>query len=230
MRRFLLTAVALLAGSTCASAHFVFLVPDAASRSVKAIFSDTLKPDDRVSIEKIENTRLFALDASGKESTLKWSLDKVGAFGKIEGLGDGAVVVAGVTDFGILQRGEGKPFWLKYYAKTCIGNWQAAEKAKLGDRVPIELMPIVEAGKVRFLALVAGKPAAKMEISVYAPGKDKVQDLVTDEHGLSAEFAEAGQYGARFKHTEAKSGEDKGKKYEEVRHYATLVVDFAPAK
>lgn len=226
MKRFALVAVALLFAAMGASAHFVFLVPDGSGGNVKAIFSDTLKPDDRVAIEKIDNTKLMLIDASGKESALKWTMDKTGAFCKIEAPGNGTRILASVTDYGILQRGDSKPFWLKYHAKAILGPLPEADKAKLGDRAPLEIVPIVEGGKIRFQALIAGKPAAKTEISVMVPGEDKSQDTTTDEKGLTPAFEKTGLYGVRIRLVEAKSGEDKGKKYEEVRSYATLVVSF----
>jgi uncharacterized GH25 family protein len=230
MNRYAVVASVVLLTATAASAHFVFFVPDGDADAVKAIFSDTLKPDGQVNIEKIDNTKLFVIDAAGNESALKWALDKQGSFFAIAAPGSGTRIVAGVTDYGILQRGETKPFWLKYYPKTILGAIPAADKALLGKRVPLEIVPIVEAGKIRFQAVVGGAPAAKTEISVITPGDEKAQELTTDEKGLTPAFEKAGQYGVRLRHIEMKSGEDQGKKYDELRHYATLVVNFSPPR
>lgn len=229
MNRYLLSTAFVLAAATMASAHFVFLVPDGNSGSVKAVFSDSLKPDPNVSIEKIENTKLTLIDSAGKESALKWTVDKPGAFWKIEAAGSGSRIVAGVTDYGVLQRGDTKPFWLKYYSKTILGDLPSVEKGKIGKAVPLEIVPVIDGGKLYLFAFVAGKPAANMEISVLTPD-DKTIDMHTDAKGITRAFDEAGMYGARIRLVEAKTGEDKGKKYEELRHYATLVVNFAPAK
>ena len=43
-------------------------------------------------------------------------------------------------------------------------------------------------------------------------------------------FAAAGRYGVWVRHVETQAGERDGQKYEEVRRYATLVVDLDPAK
>lgn len=106
----------------------------------------------------------------------------------------------------------------------------AKEPAVLGDRVPLEIVPRVSAGKIRFQALAGGKPVAKAEITVMVPGEEKSESIVADDKGLTPEFSKAGTYGVNVRRVEAKSGEEKGKKYEEVRSYATLVVNFAPAK
>lgn len=226
MRNWIIATACLFSVVGRGHGHFVFFVPDNASGTVRAVFSDTLKPDERVAIEKIDNTKLFLIDAAGKELAVKWTADKAGAFYKIELPGSGSRMLGGITDYGILQRGDSKPFWLRYYPKTIVGEIPAAEKATLGERVPVEIVPVIAGGKIRFQALTAGKPVANAEISVMVPGEEKAQDLKTDEKGFTAPFEKAGQYGVRFRQIELKSGDDKGKKYEELRHYATLVVDF----
>ncbi len=47
----------------------------------------------------------------------------------------------------------------------------------------------------------------------------------TDDAGLTTAFAQQGRYGAWVRYWQDKAGERDGKKYEQVRHYATLVVD-----
>ncbi len=231
MHRFALASFSLLVLVGASPAHFVFFIPDNEAQTVKAIFSDSLKPDERVAIEKIENTKLYALCEDKLKGTQitgspKWTLDKAGSHYKIDGLPQkGNWTIYGITDFGILQRGDAKPFWLKYYPKTVLG--ELSKSPTLGERVAVEIVPLFVDGKLVFQALVNGKPAVKTEIAVYVPDEDKPRELTTDEKGLTISFDKLGQYGARFRITEAKPGDDKGKKYEEIRHYATLVVQFA---
>ena len=54
-------------------------------------------------------------------------------------------------------------------------------------------------------------------------------DKKKDKHGFTKEFTGAGRYGVWVKYTDATPGVLDGKKYDEARHYATLVVDV-PAK
>jgi len=225
MRRLLFTSFALLISNTVASAHFVFLVPDSDS-VVKAIFSDSLSPDKNVSIDKIDNSKVWSVDETGKATELKWTIDKDGGFYKIEVPGTGTRMVAVNTDYGILQRGDSKPFWLNYYSKTLVGGAPSGDKASLGGKVPVEIVPLVEGGKIRFVARVNGKPAPKLEVSVTVPGAEKAETLTTDEKGTTQSFDKPGRYAVRFRHVETKSGEEKGKKYDEVRSYATLIVDL----
>jgi uncharacterized GH25 family protein len=230
MKRFAITAVSLLVIAGAADCHFVYLVPDNATGTIKAVFSDTLKPDDKVNVEKIERTKLVLVSSAGKESALKWEIDKAGSFYKIAVPGTGPRIVAGVTNYGVLQRGEGKPFLLMYYSKAIIGDVSVTDNARLGTASPVEIVPVVADGKIRFQALVSGKPVAKAEMSVMVPGEAKSRAEIGDEKGITAGFDKAGMYGVNFRKVEAKAGDEKGKKYEEVRSYATLVVEFKPAK
>jgi hypothetical protein len=211
--------------AACASAHFPFLVPDGPNKG-KAVFSDTLKPDNLgVPVEKIAGAKLVVLD-NGKATDLAWTHDKTANCYTFEVPGSGSRIVVGTVDYGVLQRGDSKPFRLHYYPKAIFGEIPAEKTATAGDRVPLELVPVVDAGKLRFKALAGGKPAAKIEVTVLVPGEEKSKVVTTDETGLTPAFDKTGTYGAHTRQVEAKAGEQEGKKYEEVRHYATLAVVF----
>jgi uncharacterized GH25 family protein len=214
-------AIALFTASA-ASAHFPFLVPDGPAKG-KAVFSDTLKPDKDVPVDRIASTKLVAL-ADGKASDLAWTLDKSANCYTFDVPGSGSRVVVGTCDYGVLQRGDSKPFLLLYYPKAIFGDLPAAERATAGDKVPLELVPVAAGGKVRFKALADGKPLAKADVTVIVPGEMKSAIVATDDAGLTPEFDKPGVYGAQVRRVEAKAGDREGKKYEEVRQYATLVV------
>lgn len=211
--------------ATAAMAHFPFLVPDGPSKG-KLVFSDTLKPDDKgVPVDKIAGTKLAVL-ASGKVAELPLTLDKAANCYTFEVPGTESWIVVGTTDYGVLQRGEGKPMWLRYYPKAIFGDISTAKNATAGSRVPLELVPIVDGGKLKFRALAAGKALVKAEVTVMVPGEEKTKVIVTDDSGMTTGFDKAGTYGAYFRNVEVKPGEQGGKKYEEIRNYATLVVAF----
>src|SRR5215208_7026236 len=109
-RQFLAAAVVAVVASP-AAAHFPFLVPDGPNKG-KAVFSDNLKPDPQVPVDRLANTRLVVL-ADGKAADLAWTLDKAANSYTFEVPGTGTRVVVGTTDYGVLQRGEGKPFLLR---------------------------------------------------------------------------------------------------------------------
>jgi hypothetical protein len=208
-----------------AAAHFPYLVPDGPSKG-KAVFSDSLKPDTAgVAVDRMAATKLVVIDG-GKATDLAWTLDKAANCYTFDVPGSGSRLVVGTLDYGVLQRGEGKPFFLRYFPKAVFGDIPSAEKATAGDRVPLELVPVVESGKLRFKAIAGGKPMVKAEVTVLVPGEEKTKVVATDEHGLTPEFEKSGIYGAQTRQTFEKVGEHGGKKYEEVRNYATLAVSF----
>src|SRR5262245_56498784 len=215
-----------LIAATAAPAHFVFLVPVDATKG-RAVFSDTLKPDDKgVPVERIAGTRLTVVDG-GRATDRAGTHAKAANCYAFEVPGSGTRIAVGTTDYGVSQRGEAKPMWLRYFPKAVFGDIPAPEKATVGDRVPVELVPVADGGKLRFKAIAGGKPMAKADVTVLVPGEEKGKVVATDANGMTEGFDRPGQYGALVRLVEEKTGELGGKKYEEVRQYATLVVTFA---
>ena len=202
-----------------AHGHFPFVVPDAKGESAKVVFSDTLEPDADVNIEKIANTKLTLRDAAGKESPLEWK--KGDGFYAVNVPGSGDRVIYGVTDYGVLQKGDAKPFKLAYYPKAVIGD---ATAKPVGEKLPLEVVAEGKAGALRFQVLAAGKAVANSEVTVMLPGGGK-KAATTDKDGYTPVYDAAGRYGVYAKQVEAKAGEHAGKKYDEIRSYATLVCD-----
>src|SRR5262249_1065634 len=217
-------AVFALAATPLTSAHFPFLVPDGDAKG-KAVFSDTLKPDKDVPIDRIANTKLVVI-ADGKATDLTWTLDKTANCYGFDVPGSGTRIVVGTTDYGVLQRGDSKPFLLHYYPKVVFGDLSSPEKTSVGDRAPLELIPIALGGKLRFKAVAGGKPLVKTEVTVLIPEEEKGKVVTTDDSGFTPAFDKKGTYGAQVRQVEAKNGEQGGKKFEELRRYATLVVTF----
>jgi uncharacterized GH25 family protein len=212
---------ALLVGLLAASAaqgHFPFIVPDGDGSKAKVVFSDSLEPDTNVNIEKLADTKLTLRDAGGKDAPLEWK--KGDGFYAVALPGTGTRVVYGVTDYGVLQKGDTKPFRLVYYPKAAVGGPAKA----VGGALRLEIVAAAAPGKTKFQVLAEGKPAADLEVTVMVPGGSK-KAVKTDNEGYTPEFAETGKYGVYARWTEAKAGEHAGKKYDEVRHYATLVTD-----
>ena len=183
------------------------------------MFSDSLDPDKDVNIEKLDGTKLTLRDAAGKESPLTWK--KGDACYVVSVPGSGARVVYGVTDYGVLQKGDTKPFRLVYYPKATVGGPAAKP---VGGNLKLEIVASGEVGKTRFQVLADGKPAPELEVTVILPGGSKKAEK-TDKEGFTPAYAESGRYGVYAKFVETKAGEHAGKKYDEVRNYATLVTD-----
>ena len=213
-------AVLTLAAVSVSRAHFPFIVPDDKGSSAKVVFSDTLDPDTNVNIEKLANTKLTLRDAAGKESAVEWK--KGDGFYSLAVPGSGTRVVYGVTDYGVLQKGDTKPFKLTYYPKAVIGA-ATAKEATIG-KLPLEVVAVGSGSKVKFQVLASGKPLPDSEVTVIRPDGAR-KSSVTNKEGFTPEYDGTGRYGLYAKQIEAKPGEHAGKKYDEARHYATLVCD-----
>src|SRR5262245_5845163 len=219
MNRMIGALVVGLFACAIAHAHFPFIVPDPKGESAKVVFSDNLEPDTDVNVEKIANTKLTLRDAGGKESPLEWK--KGDGFYAVNVPGSGDRVVYGTTDYGVVQKADAKPFKLMYYPKAVLGS--ASAKA-VGEKLPLEVVAEGGSGKVRFRVLVAGKALPEAETNVMLPDGSK-KALKTDKDGYTTPFEGAGRYAVYTRHAEAKAGEHAGKKFEEIRSYATLVCD-----
>ncbi|HVK16073.1 MAG TPA: kelch repeat-containing protein [Fimbriiglobus sp.] len=220
MTRLLLTAAATLAAALTAPAHFAFVVPDKSGAKAAVVFSEDLESDPDVPIARVAGLKLTLRDAAGKDTPLEHKAEKQSLAVTLPG--DGPRVVFGTVVFGVLQKGDAKPFLLAYHPKALVGA-VPADRATVGDKLPAELVPVAEAGKVRLKLVAGGQPVAGAEVNLIEPDGDKTK-LKTGADGLTAALDGTGQFGAWVRYTEVKAGELGGKKYEEVRHYPTLVV------
>lgn len=225
MKKTLLALMAFCAMGAVANAHMIYVVPQKDGGAL-IVFSDNLLTDERIDSAKMAKTTLTVRDAAGKETVLK--IEKLEHALKTTIPGSGNRVVYGTTDYGVLAKGDAKPFLLQYHPKTVLGS--AAEAIEVGDATPVEIVPVVTGKTIRFRVVSKGKPLVENEVSVIVPGKDKTDKVATDKDGLTPAFEATGQYAVYTKLSETVSGEKDGKKYEEIRHHATLVVEMSAAK
>lgn len=215
--RILVLASVLLAASTKISrAHFVFVVPGKGGEAT-VLMSETLKPEDEVNVAIIKGTKLSVKTADG---TVPLALRK-GSDNAYHVVvpGSGKRVLHGSLDLGVTQRGE-VPNVLRYYPKTVLG---AADGVTIGD-LPVEIV-VVKAGEgIKLKVLGDGKPQSNSEVTIILP--DGSQEIArTDKDGLTETYTKSGRYGAWARFWEDTPGERDGKKYAQVRSYATLVFD-----
>jgi uncharacterized GH25 family protein len=135
----------------------------------------------------------------------------------------GTTMISGTVPYGISTHGD-KPKLQTYYPKAVLAGISGRD-ATVGPSAVLEIVPVVEAGKVRFLVLAKGRPVAKAEVNVLVPEKKEPEKATADDKGLTAAFDAKGRYGVVARVVEAKAGELKGEKYEEVSAVATLVFD-----
>lgn len=213
-----LTAV--LYWTSSARGHFPFIVPETADKAI-VVFSDDLTPDPNVNIEKIANTRLTLRRHDGQETPLSWTKGN-NCYHLTLPAGE-LRIIYGVTDYGILQKGETPPFKLVYYPKMVLGN-ATDRRAIVGNALPLEITAEGQAGNLRFRVLRRGQPMPEAEVTVILPDGSK-KSLVADKQGYTPAFKATGRYGVWTRWTEPQKGEQAGRTFHEVRHYATLVCD-----
>lgn len=224
--RFLITLAAAAYLTAAAHAHFVFVY--LAGGEARVVFGHTAAPDPELFPTRAEKTTLTGRTADGKETTL--AVEKGDGNYLRAKLGT-PVVVFGVTDVGVVQRGTTPSVRAWYYPKVVAGD-PFAKTAVAGKAVPLEIVPVRDGEKVRFRVLADGKPAEGLDVTVAPPGQaeDHSETVKTDADGLTSGFAHAGRYCVAARRTEKKPGEVDGKKYDEVRQTATLVCDFTNPK
>ncbi len=222
MTRFLFATFAVALATLVAEAHFVFVVPDKTGSNASVVFSEDLEADDAVAIAKISGLKLTLRDAAGKDIPVS---HKAGEHELVAALpGSGPRVAFGSIDYGVLEKGKSPPYLLAYHPKAVIGA-VPAKQLVIGEKLPAELVPVVEKGSIRFQLLGRGKPMPDADVTVIKPDRTKAK-LKTGKDGSTPAIEGSGRFGAWARFTEAKPGEHGGKKYTEVRHYATLV--YAP--
>lgn len=205
-----------------ADAHFVFVVPDKAGSTATVVFSEDLGADDAVAIAKISGLKLTLRDAAGKDIPVSHKAEEHSLRAPLPG--SGPRVVFGSIDYGVLEKGKSPPYLLAYHPKAIIGA-VPAKQLVIDEKLPAELVPIAEKGSIRFQLLGRGEPVTDADVTVLKPDRTKMK-LKTGKDGTTPAVEGSGRFGAWARYTEAKAGEYGGKKYTEVRHYATLV--YAP--
>lgn len=217
----ILTTLLVLAVTVIAHAHFVFVTPESGGSTARVFISENLTPD--LDVKVISGTKVFFVASDGSSTPLTLSQPEP-TFFTATIRGEGIRVFHGLTDFGVVQRGQAKPHRLVYYPKAILGDPLDA-RSKLGERVPVEIIPEGKPGAIKLKLIANGKPVADGEITILLPDGSEKRSR-TDANGLSeAVLTENGRYGAWARYWEAKPGEVDGKPYAELRHYATLVFD-----
>src|SRR5581483_855677 len=181
-------------------------------------------------LAKIAKTEMFVRTTDEKTVPVKWSEGKDAYKVTIPGKGPSAV--GGVCRYGVIRRGEADPFLLVYYPKALIGSTPGETPLfqRTWERLALEIVPAKNGDKDTFVVFWQGKPLAGADVVILSPGKEKSAECKTGKQGeFRVDQSEKGVYGLRVRHVEATEGEYEGKKYQTVRHYATLVFEITEA-
>lgn len=220
MRSFLAAIALVAAATTTVSAHMVYIVPSPDGKSVMVVFSDDLAPDTKVRMTKVTGLKLYAGSADGKPTAIdcqkadhQFTAD----------LAAGTRQVFGEAIYGLSSR-SAKPTLLVFHPKAVLGRVMGPQATR-DDTATLAILPITTEGKTRFRLLAKGQPVADSEGSILLPDGTKAR-LKTDQDGYTSAFTGSGRCAVWLRHVKQQSGEHAGQKYEEIRHYATLVVDL----
>lgn len=226
MFRLLLSACAAGFLAASAAAHFVFILPAKDSTGVSVVMSDELAIDADVGVEKITALKLTCRDAAGKETPVELKAVKHELTGPLPGTGPR--VVFGSVPYGVMTGKDSKSYLLVYHPKAVVGT-VAADRQTVGSKLPVELTPVASGTEFAFVLTAGDKPLSDVEVTVLKPNGESAK-VKTDKAGKTPSFPTTGRYGAWARHADPKAGEHDGKKYDETRHYATLVVTYGMAK
>lgn len=221
MRRMLGALLVGVAAAAVCQAHALYILAD--GEKIQVVFSDDLAPDARIkeaTWKKVEGLKLTARAADSKITEVTPKLDGAALAAKVPA---NTVLLSGSIDYGISTHGE-KPKFVKFYIKAIVGN-VPADGGKLDARTGLDIVPVVEAGKVRFAVYQLGQPVAKAAVEVMVPEKKEKEKTTTDEKGLTTAFEAKGRYGVTVRVSDGREGEFRGEKFSETSHAATLVVD-----
>jgi hypothetical protein len=208
-------------------AHFLFarIGPMAeGGRSAEVYFSDRAEAGDPKFVDKIAQTQLWVQTTPGSYRPLKVhkELDRLRAHLPTEN----NIVVAGSCEYGIIARANQTPFLLRYYPKSVAGSPAELNKAAPRAESPLEIVATFEESRIRLVALKGGKPRPNAEFFM-------VDDDLTEDKAKAREDGSVlwtpnakGHYCVYFRHDTKQSGEAGGKRYDEIREFATLTFDW----
>lgn len=223
LRVALLGACVAVLSASDASAHFLFLRvgPHAeAGRAVEVYFSERAEAGDPRFVDKIAHTALWLQKVPGEfeELTVRKGTDRLRA-----GLdSDDTVSVTGSCIYGVLQRDVA--FLLKHSPKGIAGDPAKLNGLRPRKEMSLEVVPHVEKEGIRLSVLHNGKPVPR---AVFTTVDDDLvnEELTADERGeLFWKPAHTGEWSIYTRVTIPKSGEHDGKRYTEIREFATLAL------
>lgn len=216
-----LLAVHVIANSS--SAHFPWIVCDESKSpaKVEVYFAEYAEPGQADLVENIKAAKVRPVTAAGLADVLKMKAGEDGLVGKLP-KSDVPRLVMLQHDYGVITRGP-DTFLLRYYGKTGpeLGN-EAWSKIKVGEHLPLDIVPTRKGDKVSLLVNWHGKPAKGAEVSIAGPNIEEIKENTNESGTIQFPIGDGGLYSIRARYVVAESGEHNNKKYEEVRYYTTL--------
>jgi hypothetical protein len=205
-----------------APAHFLFariLPPAEGGRAVEVYFSELAEAGDTRLVDKIAHTQLWLQQAPGKFEPLlvRKTSDRLRAHLPTSG----SLMVVGSCQYGVIARAKQTPFLLRYFPKAVAGQPAELNQFKPFGKVPLEIVATVLGDEVRLSALLDGKPLPKAVFTTVDAHLTNTK-LTADDKAQAVWKPSAGVYSVYVQHTRPEAGEIDGKKYAEIRDFATL--------
>lgn len=205
--------------SATADAHFIWVYQDGGT--IKLVFGEGLEPDRDQFLDGLSELQAWSV-ADGAYKPAQLVRISEGDTGWLEMPVSAAGNALDIhCPYGVFGRGDGTMF-LDYAARYV--NLSATAPAGPNDNLPLCLVPQLEEGRMVVTALVEGKPAAGIEITVLGEDRDRL--LETDDRGKVA-LQLQDRMVLRAKQVVEQAGQIDGQAYSQKNFYCTLVVDSA---
>ncbi len=216
-----------LAATSVASAHFVWVAVDkdsGGSHSLFVWFSELAEADSADLLDKIVNVKVWTRSAKSQPETIKVTKKVAGEGGAlIAPLPAGATAASAHIKYGVLER-RGEKFLLQYHAKyldAAAAEWKAVAR---DESLVFDIVPQCTEKGFDLEVLFQGKPIAGSEFVIFDPTAAETKGT-TDEAGrIHLGVAKPGLYSIRAKWIVKEAGKEGDQEYPQVNHYSTLAL------
>src|SRR5262249_51360142 len=141
-----------------------------------------------------------------------------------------SVVVVGSCTYGVLGRPKQTPFLLRHFPKALAGSPDDLNKMHPHGKLPLEVVATFEEGLVRLVALRDGKPVPKAEFVTVDANLATVKRRADEGGGATWKPPARGPYAVYTRDPRKEAGEARGKKYDEIRDFATAAFTWSPGR
>lgn len=222
--RLCLVLMAFFACHHVAMAHFLFIrvINTDKGKHADVYFSEGATAGDPTFIDRIAGTKLWTQTQPGKFEPLKvvQGDDRLRATLPTKK----QMSIIGICEYGVLARKT--PFLLRHFPKAVVGDANALSKMKRFEKVPLEIQGQVKNGKLHFQVLHQGKPLPGAKIHT-VDKKLKGTVLECDAKGrVSWKPPRNEWFMAYVGHFQNVAGEHGGKKYKQIRDFATFSFEW----
>jgi hypothetical protein len=206
-----------------ARAHFLFIhvgPPAEGGRAAEVYFSEQATAGDPRFVDKIAGAELWVQAAPGKFQELhtQKASDRLRALVPVSG----SVVVVGACDYGVLARTNQTPFLLRHFPKAMAGNPAALNAMRPRKDAPLEVVAQLDGDRIHLTALRSGKPVPRAVFHTVDSDLNNEEVTAGPDGRASWKPPSPDRYSVYTSLVLKEAGVWEGKRYEEVREFATL--------